>query len=287
MKLLKLIATTVLTAWLLLMSAACQPISIQRAGPPEIKLSAAVTKVEDSSFETGDRIGVFMEYPEGYSLNNQQYTLTAKGTWTSSSRHWWKDETTPADFYCYHPYQSLDPDTQTIAFSVAEDQSTHSAFSCSDILWGSNLQVKPTEGTVELMTKHLNGQIIIELIPGTGYDSASLSRAIEQVHFNNVLTDAVLNLKSGEYRTIGSSCDIVPQREGLTLRALLPPQSIDNAILMTITVDGLDRTLTASVEIESSIKKKCRVTINKVSEGINVWISGWEDSEEDFGGTLK
>ncbi|MGM9791452.1 MAG: fimbrillin family protein [Candidatus Cryptobacteroides sp.] len=287
MKLLKLITTTVLTAGLLLLGAACQPISIQRAGAPELKLSAAVTKVEDSSFESGDQIGVYMEYPEGYALDNRKYTLNANGSWVTGSQHWWKDETTPADFYCYHPYKSLDPDAQTVEFSVAKDQTTHEAFSGSDILWGSKLQVKPTEGTVELMTGHLNGQIIIELIPGTGYDSTSLSRAIEQVHFNNVLTDAVLNLKSCEYRSTGSSTDIIPQREGLTLRALLPPQSIDNALLMTITVDGLDRTLTASVEIESNIKKKCRVTINKVSEGINVGIGGWEDSNQDFGGTLK
>lgn len=278
---------SLLVGGMLLLGASCQPISIHRAGPPEVKLSAAVSKVVDNSFEAGDQIGVYMEYPEGYVLNNQQYTLTPGNTWVTSSQKWWKDETTPADFYCYHPYKSLGQEAETIDFSIAKDQSTHEAFSQSDVLWGCNLQVKPTEGTVELITKHLNGQIVIELIPGTGYDANSLSEAIEKYRFNSVLCDAILDLKSGEYLAAGEPCELIPQRKGLTLRALLPPQSINNALLMTITVDGLDRTLTASVEIESNIKKKCRVTINKVSEGINVGIGGWEESEEDFGGTLK
>ena len=278
---------SIIIAGMLLPLAACQPVSIHRAGPPEVKLSAAVSKVEDNSFEPGDRIGVYMEYPEGYALDNQQYTLTSGNTWATSSQKWWKDETTPANFYCYHPYKSLGQNAETVEFSIAQDQSTHSAFSQSDVLWGCNLQVQPTESTVDLITRHLNGQIIIELIPGTGYDASSLAKAIGQYSFHSLLCDAVLNLKSGEYRTTGTPCDIVPYREGLTLRALLPPQSISNAILLTITVDGLERTLTASVEIESNIKKKCRVTINKVSEGINVGIGGWEESEEDFGGTLK
>lgn len=278
---------SIIIAGMLVPLAACQPISIHRVGPPEIKLSAAVSKVEDNSFEAGDQIGVYMEYPEGYALDNQQYTLTPGNTWATSSQKWWKDETTPADFYCYHPYKTLGKEAETIDFSLAKDQSSHEAFSQSDVLWGCNLHVKPTDGTVELITKHLNGQIIIELLPGTGYDANSLSEAIEQYRFNSVLCDAVLDLKSGEYLAAGEPCELIPQREGLTLRALLPPQSINNALLMTITVDGLDRTLTASVEIESNIKKKCRVTINKVSEGINVGIGGWEESEEDFGGTLK
>ena len=255
---------SLLIAGILLLGASCQPISIHRAGPPEVKLSAAVSKVEDNSFEKGDQIGVYMEYPEGYALDNQQYTLTSDNTWATSSQKWWKDETTPADFYCYHPYKSLGRDAESIEFSIAQDQSTHSAFSQSDVLWGCNLQVQPTESTVDLITRHLNGQIIIELIPGTGYDASSLAKAIGQYSFHSLLCDAVLNRKSGEYRTTGTPCDIVPHREGLTLRALLPPQSIDNALLMTITVDGLDRTLTASVEIESNIKFDIKIATKAI-----------------------
>ena len=55
---------SLLVGGMLLLGASCQPISIHRAGPPEIKLSAAVSKVEDNSFEAGDQIGVYMEYPE-------------------------------------------------------------------------------------------------------------------------------------------------------------------------------------------------------------------------------
>ena len=55
------ILPSLLIAGMLLLGASCQPTSIHRAGPPEIKLSAAVTKVEDNSFEPGDQIGVYME----------------------------------------------------------------------------------------------------------------------------------------------------------------------------------------------------------------------------------
>ena len=76
---------SIIIAGMLLPLAACQPVSIHRAGPPEVKLSAAVSKVEDNSFEPGDRIGVYMEYPEGYALDNQQYTLTSCNTWATFS----------------------------------------------------------------------------------------------------------------------------------------------------------------------------------------------------------
>ena len=41
------------------------------------------------------------------------------------------------------------------------------------------------------------------------------------------------------------------------------------------------------IEFTSNTRKKCTITVNKINEGINVDIGGWEEDEIDYGGTLN
>ena len=49
---------------------------------------------------------------------------------------YWKDETTPADFYCYYPYMQTVSDVTAVPFSVKADQSTLENYKASELLWG-------------------------------------------------------------------------------------------------------------------------------------------------------
>ena len=68
---------------------------------------------------------------------------------------------------------------------------------------------------------------------------------------------------------------------------MIPPQKIDNAALVTLVIDGLERTLVQTVDFTSNSRKKCTITIDKLNEGVNVSIGGWEDDNNDYGGTLN
>ena len=98
---------------------------------------------------------------------------------------------------------------------------------------------------------------------------------------------AVLDLRTGELSAAeAESEDIVPFREGLTCRALIPPQIIDT-FTICVSVAGMDRSLATSVEIVPGCRAHCTITVNKVSDGMNIGIDGWTDADGDFGGILN
>ena len=292
-------------------------------GKIELRLAPGLTKVAGDEFEAGDRIGVFMSYSvsgdgaddnygddaDGNSgddtdenlngdnsqgtivyIDNQPFTALNTNTggleWKSGDKLWWKDDSTPADFRCYYPYSEEATGKQMLNCGVSADQRTHKAFSESDILWGESLGVEPTAECVELMTSHRTGQVVVELVPGKGYDKTSLSAAVESLVLKGAVCGAVLNLASGELVAEGEVQDVQPCAEGLVFRALLPPQSIPE-FEVSIVVAGLERSRKTALEIMSNKRCRCTITVDKVTEGVNVGIGGWEDYGEDFGGVLN
>ena len=284
-------------------------------GRLELRLAPGFSKVAGDEFEAGDRIGVFMSYsvsgdgvddnygdgasenPNGDNsqeiviyLDNQAFTALNTGAgvleWKSGDKLWWKDDSTPADFRCYYPYSEEATGKQMLNCGVSADQRTHKAFSESDILWGESLGVEPTAECVELMTSHRIGQVVVELVPGKGYDKTSLSAAVESLVLKGAVCGAVLNLASGELVAEGEVQDVQPCAEGLVFRALLPPQSIAE-FEVSIVLAGLERSRKTALEIMSNKRLKCTITVDKVTEGVNVGIGGWEDYGEDFGGVLN
>lgn len=71
------------------------------------------TRVTDYSFESGDKIGLFVVNrtsdgsaaqlkPTGNHVDNMPFTYN--GTWTPATPIYWLDDKTHADFYLYYPY---------------------------------------------------------------------------------------------------------------------------------------------------------------------------------------
>lgn len=269
---------------------------------PELRLSPVFTRVAGDCFEIGDKVGVFMFYPEaddgetdgggdGPYIDNKEFTCRSGSggglVWDCGETLRWKDGSTPADFICYHPYSGDAAGKDVLQCRVMSSQSSSKALSDSDILWGSRSSVSPTSDYVELMASHRTGQVIIELVPGKGYDNESLLAAVEGIVLKGAVCSAVLDLRTGELSAAeAESEDIVPFREGLTCRALIPPQIIDT-FTICISVAGMDRSLATSVEIVPGCRAHCTITVNKVSDGMNIGIDGWTDADGDFGGILN
>ena len=110
---------------------------------------------------------------------------------------------------------------------------------------------------------------------------------MKSVKINNLECNALLNLKDGALTANGNSADITPYYDGTLYRALIVPQSVENKTLITLIVDEMTRSLTQSIEFTSGTIKKCTITVDKLSEGINIGISGWDTDNEDYGGTLN
>ena len=262
-----------------------------------ISLSTDIsTKVTDDSYEAGDQIGVYIVnynngMPEqlaasGNHLDNTMYTYDGN-TWETNREVYWKDATTPADFYCYYPYVSSVTNVNDLKISVQTDQSDMTAYKSSDFLWGKAENHKPSSKPVSITTRHKMSNILISLRPGKGYTEDELSAENISVVITGIQTDASLNLATGAVTAEGNQNDIIPMKDNGSWKALVVPQDINNRDLINVTVGETLYTLKQTVSFQSGKQHLCTLTVNKISEGINIGIEGWETDDTDFGGTLE
>ena len=85
----------------------------------------------------------------------------------------------------------------------------------------------------------------------------------------------------------GNLKDIVPYKENSYWRALVVPQDIIGTKIIKVTVGSDVYTLNQTVTFEPNKQHKCTLKINRIGEGVNISIGGWESADTDFGGTLE
>jgi cytochrome c-type biogenesis protein CcmE len=273
---------------------------IEDVVPSPVKLPINIgvniaTRATDTAFEKDDKVGI---YVVNYSDSTTPGTLAASGNhatnvaytfadtcWTATNQLYWADQTTKADFYGYYPHTSTIANVSAHAVAVLTDQSSEANYKSSDILWGKKSGVSPTSNAISLNLSHVMSNIIIYLTPGKGYTDDDLANAT--VTITGLKTTGTLNLATGAVTPTGTAADIKPKSETGYKRALIIPQSVNNAELIKVTVGSYSYTLTQSVTFESNKQIKCTLTVNKVEGGLNIGISGWETSDVDYGGTVN
>lgn len=266
---------------------------------PKIPISltcavSVVTRASDTGFDKNDKIGLYVVnyegdtpgtlLPSGNHADNVCFTYD--GTWTPASTIYWKDDTTPADFYCYYPY-GTPADLTAHAFSVKADQSTLTSYKASEFLYGKAVKVQPTVNAVNIMTKHLFSCAVIKVVAGNGFTEESLAAANVSVKLNGCKTAASINLKDGIVTATGETGSILPLKEEKQYRALIVPQTVKADNFITVTVDGREYNLSKEFTFEGGKRHQFPVTVIKTNNGINVGISNWEDGGEDNGGTAE
>ena len=266
-----------------------------------LAISTTITKVLNDSFEEGDAIGLYVVnaisngssgWNSGSLMNTGNHLSNVKfsyesGVWKSQQEYYWKDASTPADFYCYYPHSGSVADVSAVPFAIKADQSSEEDYRSCEILWGKSALQFPSKNKVNITVTHRMSQIQITILPGKGFTAETLRESLQSVKINNLECNALLNLKDGALTANGNSADITPYYDGTLYRALIVPQSVENKTLITLIVDEMTRSLTQSIEFTSGTIKKCTITVDKLSEGINIGITGWDTDNEDYGGTLN
>ena len=255
-----------------------------------INISTTLTRATDSAFEAGDKVGIFIvNEPDalatsGNHVDNMGFTYSSK--WTPDTPIYWLDQTTKADFYCYYPYAST-ANTAAHAFATKADQSSLANYKASEFLWGKTTGVAPTEEAVNITTNHTFSNALVILKPGDGFTKESLAAATKSVKICGVKTNATINLATGVATATGNATEVTPYLENGQYRALIVPQTTADGALIVVTVDGVDYTLSRSMTFKANKQHKFTVTLNKVSNGVNVGIGSWETDEEDYGGSAE
>lgn len=262
-----------------------------------INLSTGIwTKATDSGYDNGDMVGIYtVNHVDGASgtladsgnhLDNVKFTFNGS-KWSPDNPVYWKDDTTPADFYCYYPYTSAVSDIAALPFTVKEDQSSLENYKASELLWGKTEGAKPSTNPVNIITKHAMSNILIYVKPGEGYTEATLAAENISVSIKGVKTSATMNLATGKVSAEGSANDMIPYKENGYWRALVVPQDIVGKELIKVTVGERDYTLVQTISFQSNKQHKCTITVDRIGEGVNIGIGGWETDDTDFGDTLN
>ena len=129
--------------------------------------------------------------------------------------------------------------------------------------------------------------LLVYINPGNGYTAESLREEGIELTINNLTPSATLNLETGEVTATGSPADITPYQEGDHFRALVPPQSIADQTLVSLRVGDYTFSAKETITLKSNTQHKVTLTVNKVSEGINIGIGAWESDETDYGGIVN
>ena len=255
-----------------------------------INISTTLTRATDSAFEAGDKVGIFVVNEpntlatSGNHVDNMGFTYSSK--WTPDTPIYWLDQTTKADFYCYYPYAEA-ANTAAHTFATKANQSQLADYKASEFLWGKTTGVAPTEEAVNITTNHTFSNALVILKPGDGFTEESLAAATKSVKICGVKTAATINLATGAATATGNATEVTPYLENGQYRALIVPQTTAEGALIVVTVDGVDYTLTRAMTFKANKQHKFTVTLNKVSNGVNVGIGGWETDEEDYGGSAE
>lgn len=254
------------------------------------------TKATDSGYENNDKVGIYTVnnvngtsgtlVNSGNHLDNVKFTYNCSA-WEPDTPVYWKDQTTAADFYCYYPFTQTISNISELPFTVKADQSSIENYKASELLWGKTVGAKPSEDPVKITTKHAMSNILIYVQPGQGYTDETLAAEEITVTITGVKTSAKMNLATGKVTSEGESGNIIPYKENGYWRALVVPQEITGKELLKVTVGSSEYSLVQTISFQSNKQHKCTVTVNKIGEGVNIGIGGWETDDTDFGGTLE
>ena len=258
--------------------------------PVTVTLSLS-TRASDTAYDNGDQIGLYMVYggsllsSDNY-LNNKKYTLT-EVEWKSDGAAYWKDETTSADFYCYHPY-AAPSDALAYDFSVKGDQSDLYNYKASDFLWGKAVGVKPSKSPVAISTAHIMSNMVIDLVPGAGFTKEEFAAAEKSVTIGNVVLDASINLSTGGVTAKGEAKSITAYADGASYKAIVVPQSVAaDTEMIVVTVGGVKYTSKEEFTFKPQTRHQFTVTVDKTAAGLDITVEDWKVDDEDHNSTVN
>ena len=235
----------------------------------------------------GSKAGVYVVYEGLKSSGNyiDNACLTFDGSkWNSENVLQWKDGYTSAAFLAYYPYNENVKNAKALPFTVKTDQSSKEAYTASDFLYGKSWR-NPRFGFPEPALHHGMTNIVVNVKAGDGFSEDELKQGNLSVHVKNVYMQANVNLENGEVNASGFIGSIKAYAtSALSFSAIVVPQEVWK---LTVVWNNVEYDLGFSKYCERGKIYTVTATLKKTSGGISVTIGGWEDSGEDFGGTVQ
>lgn len=248
----------------------------------------SATRATETSFEQGDKIGLFLtEYTgetpaplqiSGNWANNVAATL--EGTeWVTAKKIFWSDNR--MDAYGYYPYMSL-TSVDEQPFSIALDQSTErtgdqlGGYEASDFLWAKTEGVDQSTETVTLQFSHRCSKLVIQLVKGPSYEGELPDSATVYIH--NVVPTATIDLATGAVtKDVFGEVATVKARKvnNATYEAIMIPQRIESRHpFIEIVVNNISYLLEDTFQFKAGMQHTLSLVINSNPDQVSVDIGG-------------
>lgn len=248
----------------------------------------SATRATETSFEQGDKIGLFLtEYTgetpaplqiSGNWANNVAATLEGP-EWVTVKKIFWSDNR--MDAYGYYPYMSL-TSVDEQPFSIALDQSTErtgdqlGGYEASDFLWAKTEGVDQSTETVTLQFSHRCSKLVIQLVKGPSYEGELPDSATVYIH--NVVPTATIDLATGAVtKDIFGEVATVKARKvnNATYEAIMIPQRIESRRpFIEIVVNNISYLLEDTFQFKAGMQHTLSLVINSNPDQVSVDIGG-------------
>lgn len=236
-----------------------------------VRISPVITKVTDTNFENGDKVGVSIITSEQQYAVNQM--LPFDGEVFTGELKWYSEANTASTVSAYYPYSAEGVPT---SFKVAADQ--RNGLSTSDFIAGVKQGVTPTSSAIVLPFKHLLTKLVLE------FDNQSGSE-ITGVEIRGSKTTATIDI-AGMKATAAESAGVEAIKPfavatGTTYSAIVVPQKVAFELALTV-ANG--KTLTENLVSTDLVGGgQYKITVKILPDDVKVSISGDIENWDDMG----
>lgn len=234
------------------------------------------TRVSDTDFDTGDKIGVSitMEADNSPFLANKEFSFDGTN-FTAPGTLWYEDTNLSSSIFAYYPYQA---GTTPVEFSVKTDQ-TGENYQASDLVVGAKSGVKP-EKVINLAFQHKMTRLIIRVTNGSGSD-------LSEIRIGGAIGTGTIDAKTGNF-TAKSGAETVEVKacertKNELYYALLVPQDGVQLVTKFTTADGKTRSYTlGTTDLVSGTNRELTMNIQPADMQVKLSgpIAGWEDGDD-------
>lgn len=247
----------------------------------------ATTRVTDTDFETGDKIGVTITMADDNSqfLNNKEFKFDGTN-FTAPGTLWYEDANLKSSIFAYHPYQT--GTAIPTEFSVLGDQNGDN-YQKSDLIIGTKTGVKP-DRTIGMTFKHKMTRIIIRVTNGTDTD-------VTEILIKGAIGTGTIDAKTGEFtaKEGGATLDVkaCERTKNQLYYALFVPQKGVKLETSVTTSDNKTRSYTlGTTDLTSGTNRELKM--NVMPKDLEIVLGGqidnWTDGSEleiETGGSVQ
>ena len=236
-----------------------------------VRISPVITKVTDTNFENGDKVGVsIVTSDQQYAVNQM---LPFDGEVFTGELKWYSEANTASTVSAYYPYSA---DGVPTSFKVAADQ--RNGLSTSDFIAGVKQGVTPTSSAIVLPFKHLLTKLVLEF----DNQSGSEITGVEILGSKTTATIDIAGMKATAAESAGVEA-IKPfaVKAGTTYSAIVVPQKVAFELALTV-ANG--KTLTENLVSTDLVGGgQYRIAVKILPDDVKVSISGDIENWDDMG----